>query len=307
VKAIIRILLCVAALGVMLRVSFHDTIPMTAAAYYALTPMIIAIILVAAGVLLLAAHRYLFACAILLAAVLMGFVEGSSQLGSASCVNLGRPQLRVLTWNVGGSRGTSRSIRAHVTDVLADFNADVALLSEAPLSARNPNFWRSRFPGYSVAIPGDVGLVLLSKAALFDVRLHELGRRAYLVTAHASFAGRPLEIFLVDFPSNPGAVRQMFIQSPRLLRPPPSGTGRVLMGDFNTPRDSAWFGAYDGVYTNAFDQSGEGWRKTWPSLVPVLDIDHIWTAGSLLAVCTRVPAIRSSDHRPVVADLAWVS
>jgi endonuclease/exonuclease/phosphatase (EEP) superfamily protein YafD len=308
VKATVRILVCVAALGVVLRVSFHDTIPMTAAAYYALTPMIIAIILAAAGVLLIASHRYLSACAILSAAVLMALVEGSSQLGTASCASFDRPQLRVVTWNIGGSRGGSQSLRAKVADALADFDADVALLSEAPLSTtRSPDFWRSRFPGYSVAVPGAVGLVILSKSSLFDVRLHELGRRAYLITAHATFSGRPLEIFLVDFPSNPGAPRQPFIQSPRLLRPPPSGTGRVLMGDFNTPRDSTWFAAYDGLYTNAFDQSGQGWRKTWPSLVPVLDIDHIWTAGSLLAVCTRVPAIRSSDHRPVIADLAWIS
>jgi endonuclease/exonuclease/phosphatase family metal-dependent hydrolase len=197
--------------------------------------------------------------------------------------------------------------RASVTDVLAGFNADIAVLSEAPTSlTKDANFWHARLPGYSVAPLGD-GLVIVSKSWLFDVSLHELGRRAYLVTAEGTFHGRPLEIFLVDFPSNPRALRQPFIQSPQLLRPPPSGTGRVLMGDFNTPRDSTWFVAYDGLYTNAFDQAGQGWRATWPSVAPVLDIDHIWTAGSLLAVCTRVPAIRSSDHRPVVADLAWSS
>ena len=305
-KAIIKILLCIAALGVMLRVSFHDTLFMTAAAYYVLTPMVIAIILAAAGVLLLASRRYLSAGAILLAAVLMAVLESSNQLGSASCSESGRPELRVVTWNIGGSRGGWRSIRANVADVLAGIDADVALLSEAS-SARSPNFWRSRLPGYSVAAPGNAGLVILSKASLSDIRLHELGKRAYLVTARATFQGRPLEIFLVDFPSNPGTTRRPFIQSPQLLSPPPSGTGRVLMGDFNTPRDSTWFAAYEGLYTNTFDQSGQGWRKTWPSLAPVLDIDHIWIAGNLLAVCTRVAAIKSSDHRPVIADLAWVS
>ena len=257
----------------------------------------------------MASHRYFSACATLFAAVLMAVVGGSNQLGFAPCASFDRPQLRVVTWNVGGLRGRSRAIRANIADVLAGFNADVAVLSEAPrFSTLNPDFWRSRFPGYSVAVPGDgLGLVILSKSSLFDVSLHELGRRAYLVTAQGTFQGRPLEIFLVDFPSNPRAIRQPFIQSPQLLRPPPSGTGRVLMGDFNTPRDSTWFAAYDGLYTNAFDHAGQGWRGTWPSLAPVLDIDHIWTAGSLRAVCARVPAIRSSDHRPVVADLAWIS
>lgn len=305
-KALINILLCMAAVGVVLRVSFHDTLLMTAAAYYVLTPMVIAVILAIAGVLLIASRRHLSAGAILSAAVLMAVIEGSSQLGSASCADSGRPELRVVTWNIGGSRGGWRSIRANVADVLAGIDADIALLSEAS-SARSSNFWRSRLPGYSVAAPGNAGLVILSKASLSDIRLHELGKRAYLVTAHATFQGRPLEIFLVDFPSNPGTARQPFIQSSQLLSPPASGAGRVLMGDFNTPRDSAWFAAYEGLYTNAFDQSGRGWRKTWPSLAPVLDIDHIWVAGNLLAVCTRVPAIRSSDHRPVIADLAWVS
>jgi endonuclease/exonuclease/phosphatase (EEP) superfamily protein YafD len=309
VKAIIRILFCVAILGVALRVTFHDTIPMIAVAYYALTPMVIAIILAFTGVLLLASRRSLSACATLFAALLMAVVEGSNQLGLASCASFDRPQLRVVTWNVGGLRGRPRAVRANVADVLAGLNADIAVLSEAPrFSTSNPDSWRSSFPGYSVAVPGDgLGLILISKSSLLDVRLHELGKRAHLVTAQGTFHGRSLEIFLVDFPSNPRAIRQSLIQSPQLLRPPPSGTGRVLMGDFNTPRDSKWFAAYDGLYTNAFDQSGQGWRGTWPSLVPVLDIDHIWIAGNLLAVCTQVPAIRSSDHRPVVSDLAWIS
>jgi endonuclease/exonuclease/phosphatase (EEP) superfamily protein YafD len=308
-KAIIRILFCVAMLGVVLRVTFHDALPMTAVAYYVLTPMVIAIILAATGLLLLASRRPLSACATLFAAVLMAVVEGSNQLGFASCASFDRPQLRVVTWNVGGLRSRPRAVRANIADVLAGLNADVAVLSEAPrFSTIHPDFWRSNFPGYSVAAPGDgLGLILISKSALLDVSLHELGRHAYLVTARGTFHGRPLEIFLVDFPSNPRAMRQPLIQSPQLLRPPPSGTGRVLMGDFNTPRDSKWFAAYEGLYTNAFDHAGQGWRGTWPSLVPVLDIDHIWTAGSLLAVCARVPAIRSSDHRPVVADLAWIS
>jgi endonuclease/exonuclease/phosphatase (EEP) superfamily protein YafD len=280
----------------------------TAVAYYALTPIVIAVFFTVASALLAASRQYYLACATLFAALLMAVVEGSNQLGFAPCASFGRPQLRVVTWNVGGLRGGSRAIRANVADVLASFNADIAVLSEAQrFSTIHPEFWRSRF-GYSVAVPGDrLGLVILSKSSLLDVSLHELDRRAYLVTARGTFQGRPLEIFLVDFPSNPRTIKQTFIQSPQLLRPPPSGTGRVLMGDFNTPRDSTWFSAYDGLYTNAFDRAGQGWRGTWPSLAPVIDIDHVWTAGSLRAVCARVPAIRSSDHRPVVADLAWIS
>ena len=308
-KAIIRVLLGVAILGVGLRATVRDAIPVIAVAYYALTPTVIAVLFAVGSGLLAASRRYSSACATFFAAALMAVVGASNQLGFAPCAGFDRPQLRVVTWNVGGLRGRASAIRANVAEVLAGFDADVAVLSEAPrLSTTNPDFWRSRFPGYSVAVPGNgLGLVILSKSSLLDVSLHELGSRAYLVTAQGTFQGRPLEIFLVDFPSNPGAMKQPFIQSPQLLKPPPSGTGRVLMGDFNTPRDSTWFSAYDGLYTNAFDHAGQGWRGTWPSFAPVLDIDHIWTAGSLLAVCARVPAIGSSDHRPVVADLAWIS
>ncbi|MGB7950111.1 MAG: endonuclease/exonuclease/phosphatase family protein [Candidatus Binatia bacterium] len=303
-KALIKTLLCVAAVGIVLRVSFHDSFSVTAAAYYALTPMVIAIILAAAGVLLVVSHRYFSAGAVLLAGVLMAVVEATGQLGSASCADFGPPALRVITWNIGGSSDGWRSIRQNVADVLAELDANIILLSEAN-AARNPKFWRARLPGYSVTVPGAMGLVILSKSSLWDVHVHELGRRAYLVTAHVDVHEHPLEIFMVDFPSSPRATRQRFIQNPRLLRPPAAGTGRILMGDFNTPRDSTWFAAYQGLYSNAFDQSGAGWRKTWPAVLPVLDIDHIWTAGNLQAVCTRVPAIRLSDHRPVIADLAW--
>ena len=306
VKVLITVLLCVAALGIVLRVSVHDTFATMAAAYYVLTPMVIAIVLGGAALLLVVSRRYFSASAVLTAAVLMGFVETTEQLGGASCTYTGLPELRVVTWNIGGASGGWRSIRQNVADVLADLDANIILLSEAN-AARNPKFWRARLPGYSVAVARAMGIVILSKSSLQDVRVQELGRRAYLVTARADVQGRPLELFMVDFPSSPRATRQKFIQNPQLLRPPDVGTGRILMGDFNTPRDSTWFAAYQGLYNNAFDQSGTGWRKTWPAVLPVLDIDHIWTAGNLQSVCTRVPDIRLSDHRPVIADLAWNS
>jgi hypothetical protein len=193
-------------LGVALRVTFHDALPMTAVAYYVLTPMVFAIILATTGVLLLASHRPLSACATLFVHFLIAVVEGSKQLGFASCASFDSPQLRVVTWNVGGIRGRPRAIRANVAEVLSGFNADIAVLSEAPRSsATNPDFWRSRFPGYSVAVPGDgLGLIIISRSSLFDIRVHELARRAYLVTAQGAFHGRPLEISWLISPATRG-------------------------------------------------------------------------------------------------------
>jgi len=169
---------------------------------------------------------------------------------------------------------------------------------------RDVAFWRGRFPAHR-AHPLEGSLLVLSRQPLSQVAVHDLGRRGHLAVARTTLDGRALELAVVDFPSDPTAVRRPFVQHPELLRPVAPGAARVVLGDFNTPRDSVWFAAYDGLYTHAFDAAGRGWRPTWPAWFPVVDLDHVWVAGAADIGCSFVVRTGLSDHRPVVADLDW--
>lgn len=87
----------------------------------------------------------------------------------------------------------------------------------------------------------------------------------------------------------------------------------VVAGDFNltgdTPqhRDLRRIGAVD-----AHDAAGRGRGATWPvnsflRYAPGLGLDHVYVGNGLAAVRCETGEGRGSDHRPVIADVAWAA
>lgn len=79
----------------------------------------------------------------------------------------------------------------------------------------------------------------------------------------------------------------------------------IVAGDFNTPpRGVLYRRLREWGLTDSFSAAGFGFGATYRSDLPVLRIDHIFTGPGVRALRTWVPPSRSSDHRPVVADLS---
>ena len=86
----------------------------------------------------------------------------------------------------------------------------------------------------------------------------------------------------------------------------PDEARTILVGDFNTPLDSAYIAPLRKEMTNAFEASGSGCAATWPMPLPVLSLDQVWTTPSLRPVrCEHFGSWRS-DHRAVVAEIDFV-
>lgn len=83
--------------------------------------------------------------------------------------------------------------------------------------------------------------------------------------------------------------------------------GRMLIvGDFNTPPESAIYREYWSPFVNAFSQAGLGWGYTFYNSRTMTRIDHIlggpgWTCRR----CWVGPDV-GSEHRPVIADMEWL-
>lgn len=95
-----------------------------------------------------------------------------------------------------------------------------------------------------------------------------------------------------------------FRQSENLVRLADTETGPVLlMGDFNTPSESAIFRRVWNHYGDAFAEAGWGWGYTFYGGRTAVRIDHILTGpGWYCEQCWVGPSI-GSPHHPVLADL----
>jgi endonuclease/exonuclease/phosphatase (EEP) superfamily protein YafD len=79
----------------------------------------------------------------------------------------------------------------------------------------------------------------------------------------------------------------------------------VVVGDFNTPPESALFRRVWGGYTDAFAAAGWGWGYTFISRRTVVRIDHVLAGPGWRCDHCRVGPDVGSPHRPVIADLTW--
>lgn len=78
----------------------------------------------------------------------------------------------------------------------------------------------------------------------------------------------------------------------------------VIVGDFNSTRDTALHTELRHTLTDAWERSGSGFGGTVSFLdVLPLRVDYIYTTPTFGVSATRVPSWDCSDHRPVVSDL----
>jgi vancomycin resistance protein VanJ len=77
----------------------------------------------------------------------------------------------------------------------------------------------------------------------------------------------------------------------------------VILGDFNTPRDSAIYRTYWDEFANAFSTSGFGFGATHVSALSSVRIDHILLGSGWEARNCWLAHPSGSPHRPLVADL----
>lgn len=210
--------------------------------------------------------------------------------------------VKVLFWNTGrGAFSSSEGIAAEVTQA----GADIVVLVEA-VPWKEPDtirqFWREACPQYRPSILGG-GIVLLSRFPSGETTTADLPLLSITRQVEVDCDGHPLTLLICDLGSNPFRSRQAVLMqvaeaAERLIDRP-----ALVLGDFNTPPDSAHFGPLRKSYRNVFETAGTGYLATWPMPAPVLCLDQMWINGSVEpGNCKHLWTVRS-DHRPVLAEL----
>jgi endonuclease/exonuclease/phosphatase family metal-dependent hydrolase len=230
----------------------------------------------------------------------------------------GGPRLRVLTCNMHHTRIPPGPLDR----VIREIGSDVVALQECRNSTRIPELSQ---PGWHThTLPG------LFLASRYPIRKAERGG-ADSTGPHGSFARYELEtpagivtLFSVHLATPREGLAEVvrgdaggldglganselrWVQSRHLATEAGRTTGPVLVvGDFNTPPQSAIFrDVWDG-YADAFGSAGWGWGHTFAARMSSVRIDHILVGRRGKALRCWVGPDVGSPHRPVIADLAW--
>jgi endonuclease/exonuclease/phosphatase family metal-dependent hydrolase len=238
-------------------------------------------------------------------------------------------RLRIATYNVHRCRGLDGRVRpGRIARVLREVGADVVALQEVlSVAAGSAALDQPRLLAEELGLEmhfgavrghwgGQYGNVVLSALPLGPGELYDLsvvGREERgCLRVDVRLSGRStLHVFNVHLGTSASERRQ---QGPRLLeavvRASTDLAGpRVLLGDFND-----WASLFVSLLAAHFRgvdmRSHLGSNRTYPGLLPVLSLDHIYYDEGLELTGLRLhrtpTALLASDHLPLVADFRVV-
>ncbi len=242
------------------------------------------------------------------------FVIAGYQINRPPPVPTDRPVIRVATWNIYGWTREYEVVR----DRILSWDCDVVCLQEAG----RPRFYRL-LPGYDSVYVADMRIFVRGTVLHHEAPSDPITKRPRMLLAEVETdAGR----FTVVNVHIPREERQQ--QTPRELRPfieyvrksvdirdakfgqlldtiPATGPV-VVAGDMNTPPASRYHGLVANRLTDTFTVAGSGFGHTfaWQRKLPLLRIDYVWTGGGVTPLRHTVLPHGTSDHRPIVTELA---
>lgn len=76
----------------------------------------------------------------------------------------------------------------------------------------------------------------------------------------------------------------------------------LIVGDFNAPRESVHFKAFERDYTS-FSSFGQGFTATWPFEIPLLELDQIFARKPMVPILLQKFNYPESDHAMLVGYL----
>mgnify|MGYP001308187068 CR=1 FL=1 len=235
--------------------------------------------------------------------------------------------VRLLTYNVHGCRGTDgRLDPTRIAEVIASCEADIIALQEldvgrtrsggidqAQAIAAHLSMVSHFHPAYHLEDEkyGDAVLTALPSRLVKAGPLPSIGEPRGAIWVSVDLGGVELQVINTHFGLRR---RERANQAATLLGPGWLGgpdcrdTRCVLMGDFNAVPSSVVYRTLARGMRDVQRREGLRPRPTFPSRVPLLRLDHIFTGEGVVPVRAEVRsdqlARTASDHLPLLATVA---
>lgn len=207
--------------------------------------------------------------------------------------------LRVFLWNVWGSRMG----KEHIAGVMGGLQPEIICLNEPkknPALDADPEYGRMLGGAWNQWSYANMLILSRNPIQQLDV-IHVYGVEAL----HAAVESKPpITLLFLDVYARIGVDRMRAFRELSKKIPSLHAKPDVILGDMNTPSYSVSlrFFADDG-YAEAYETSGQGTGYSWPSIFPMMRIDHIFAGSNLNIVRMESGDTSLSDHRWQLVDL----
>ncbi len=216
-------------------------------------------------------------------------------------------EVSVLHWNVlwGAGKYSGTAWAKTRREILAR-GCDLVVLSESPPDPDLDLLVADLGPGWArVQSENEPGAAYRYKLVVFSRGAPRLVHREPIADGSAAVfeadvRGKTVRLLVVDGPSSPFRSRTPMLDNVAvaLLRAKAAGAPiDVALGDFNSVSRSLGFDAIAEAGYALASRSSPGWRATFPSPLPLYDIDHVWVRDDRPGLQCELFTRFSSDHR----------
>lgn len=289
----------VVAAGLLLHFTVRDRVPFVAVLYYALPLPVLGGLAVALA--LFAWKRRAVITALGAGAAILAlwwFISWRSGPEPLAFQPIPAQEVKVLLWNVARPEGLFDPLLQLVRDHQPHL---VGVVEPGIWAMNHPQDYQQALPGYDVQVMPR-GLILMNRIPARMRGRGKLDGLGAFAVFEVTGAGRPaFRVVLADVYATPWISRRRSIEE--VMDHGQNDVGAVLMGDFNTPLDSAFFDPYRQRMQHAFTVGGQGLTETWPFGVPLLGLDHIWVGPAWHVIETRKIQKLASDHAALLVRM----
>ena len=202
----------------------------------------------------------------------------------------------ILFWNAAESQPLPTEILIkHINESNAQI---IALVEALSVSKEDMNILKKAFPYYQfellqgdmlIAVKGSIDTIILAPE-------NDYCKYNYI---KATIQDKQLSIIIADVQADPLLNKEIPLDMIR--KACEKYDVDILVGDFNTPYESVFFKKFKDKY-NSFHPYSIGMSSTWPTPVPVIELDQIWIKKPLQPIKLNKFYYKQSDHHLLIGE-----
>ncbi len=178
----------------------------------------------------------------------------------------------------------------------------IGFLEALALTEEQKQNWKTRFPEYSWSLIGG-GTQLFVKGEIGPPWVKPQPDGTRISRSVVTIKGMTFHCFVVDIASTLMLSRAPALEVLSEFVEKSAEENVIILGDFNTPRDSVHFKRLRKKHLNLCEVVGKNYAATWPQPVPVLSLDQIWVNQQIEPVACDHKYHKNSDHSIVVGRI----
>ena len=234
--------------------------------------------------------------------------------------------LRVVTYNIHRCRGMDGYTEpARIAKILKNLKPDVIALQEVVGASHRGKGQEEEIAAYlsmsAVLAPtrtfrshlyGNAVLSNLPMSNHLVCDLTQEGREPRLCQRiDILIDGRPVHVYNVHLGTSASERRKQALKLASFIAEPVTGRPKIVLGDFNEWKKGVVTKLLSERFMSLDLTSCLRWGRTYPGIIPLLHLDHIYYDRAIdivdVKVSRRLSILLASDHIPILAELKIVA